>query len=110
MTSSDLEFAHQLRDIILSREPRGANGVDLLNVEVERACLAVAAGDIAVRDEALRNIAAAGAAAAVGTIRRTGSVEVSLSSGTSSFPAAGVALTFAVWARAYGVAQALRDV
>jgi hypothetical protein len=104
-----LELLNELREIILSRDPRGADGVDLVKVETNRACLAAATGDIAVRDEALRGVAAAGAAAAVGTVRRAGSVEMPLSSGTSSFPAAGVALTIAVWLRAHGVAQALRD-
>jgi hypothetical protein len=113
MRSSDLtdelEFLNGLREIRLSREPSGADGVDLLKVEINRACLAAATGDIAVRDETLRDISSVGAAAAVGTVRRAGSVEVPLSSGTSSFPAAGMALTFGVWLRAHGVAQALRD-
>ncbi|UIX34823.1 Imm49 family immunity protein [Streptomyces sp. GQFP] len=104
-----LEFWSGLRDAQLSGEPSGAHGVDLLETEIERACLAAATGDIAVRDEALRGIASAGAAAAVGSVRRVGSVEVPLAGGSSSFPASGVGFTIGVWLLAHGVAQALRD-
>jgi hypothetical protein len=86
-----------------------ATGVDLLDADIRRACLAAAAGAIAARNEALRGVAVAGAAAGVASIRRTGSVEMPLSGGRSSFPAAGVKLAFEAWLRAHGVAQALRD-
>lgn len=84
--------------------------MNLLDAEIKRACLAAATGDLAVRDEALRGISSAGAAAAVGAVRHAGSVEVPLvSGGTSSFPVAGMTLTFGGWLPAHGVAQALRD-
>src|SRR5262245_6338875 len=101
------------RSTSLSREsptPSGdVTGVDLLDAEIERARAAAASGDIAVRDEALRGVAVAGAAAGVGSVRRAGVVEMPLPSGTSSFPATGEGLTFGAWLRVHGAARVLRD-
>lgn len=81
----------------------------LLDTEIQRARVAAAAGDVAVRDEALRCVAVAGAAAGVGSVRRAGVVEMPLPGGTSSFPAVGAGLTFAAWLWACGAARVLRD-
>jgi len=104
-----LAFVDERRQAVLDRDRTGRDGVDLLEIELVRACLTAALGDRARRDEALTSAGAAATAAAIGWVRDDGQIELPASGGARLFPARGVSIAPSTWLAAVGVCRLLRD-
>jgi hypothetical protein len=89
--------ADERRRVLLARPPRGSDGVDLLETDLERALL----GD----PEAPGAVIAEATAAAIGAVRRRGWVELP----AKHFPATGVPIRPVTWLSAYGICRKAGD-
>ncbi|MFF5297311.1 Imm49 family immunity protein [Paractinoplanes globisporus] len=104
-----LAFVEERRQAVLSREQTGRDGLDLLELELERACLTAALGKSRIRDQALASACAAATAAAISSVRPGGHLEMPVTDGVRLFPASGAAIAPGTWLTAVGVCRALRD-
>ncbi|MFI5891801.1 Imm49 family immunity protein [Actinoplanes sp. NPDC051513] len=104
-----LAYVEGRREVLLTRDPTGRDGLDLLEAELERACLTAALGKSRVREQALAGASCAAAAAGIAWMRDRGSVELPVPGGVRQFPAEGVAIGPSTWLPAVGVCRALRD-
>ncbi|MCU7727654.1 immunity 49 family protein [Actinoplanes sp. KI2] len=104
-----LAFVDERRRAVLDRDPTGRDGVDLLEIELVRACLTAALGDHRLRDEALASAGAAATAAAIAWVRDRGRVELPVPGGARLVPARGVSIGPSTWLAAVGACRVLRD-
>ena len=104
-----LAFVDERRQAVLDRDRTGRDGVDLLEIELVRACLTAALGERRLRDQALASAGAAATAAAIAWVRDRGRVELPVPGGERLFPARGVSIAPSTWLAAVGVCRLLRD-
>ncbi|MFC7277600.1 Imm49 family immunity protein [Paractinoplanes rhizophilus] len=114
-----LAYAEERREALLAREPSGRDGLDLLEAELERACLAAALGNSRLGERSLAAASAAATAAGIAWMRDRGRVELPVlgrgqqrrdhPGGVREFPAEGVPMSPNTWLMAVGVCRALRD-
>ena len=104
-----LAYADERRHVVLTRDGTGRDGLDLLEAELDRACLTAALGRTRVRDRALATASAAATAAGISSVRDRGRLEMPLPDGVRLFPAAGLPMGPSTWLAAVGVCRALRD-
>jgi hypothetical protein len=104
-----LASVEERRGAILTREGTGRDGLDLLEAELERACLTWVLGKSRVLDQALATACAAATAAGIAWLRDRGRLEMPVPGGVRLFPARGVSIGPSVWLAALGVCRALRD-
>ncbi|WP_433383569.1 Imm49 family immunity protein [Actinoplanes sp. CA-142083] len=104
-----LAFVEERRDALLTRDPAGRDGLDLLEAELERACLTATLGKSRLRDQALATASGAAAAAGIAWMRDRGHVELPVAGGVRQLPCRGASMAPGTWLMAFGVCRALRD-